>query len=162
MDYPNDPNDQDRPADGETNEQCKREDALEQVQPEAESTPRAGETNGLRITEFVIDENEIDFAAIAEGSSGRFAGLWGCSTGYYYLDPLVTVYTPVLSLAFSEKVRESQLAWCRRFAKLKANPEFRLQESKYDVFEPGDVHSYEFLVIDGKLSSLEEAYLVPL
>jgi hypothetical protein len=114
----------------------------------------AAESSGLRITEFVIDENEIDFAAIAEGPSGRSYELWS-STGFYYLDPQVTVYSPVPSLAFSEKVRECQLAWCRRFAKLTENPEFRRQQAKYDVFETGDAHSFEYFLSNGKNSSLD-------
>jgi hypothetical protein len=73
------------------------------------------------------------------------AELQGC----YYLNPEVTVYSQLPSLAFARQVRKCQAAWCRRFGKVVGASAFRRQ-ARSRAFFIRQLAYQGILIADGK------------
>jgi hypothetical protein len=124
MNYPNQSGDHNPSADGESKEQCKREDALATVQPDSTPPPMAAGKIGLRVTHLPFDWNKVSISDINEvispwlDQTTLLRADKGQLRGCYYVNPTVEIYSPVPSSAFLRLANEHSDRWCQRLAEV--------------------------------------------
>lgn len=151
MDFPNDRSDRNGSAALESGHRVRCEDG--RGPDPAALRPAVGVREGtvVRVTKFPFDWNDVDYATIMEPVAERLLRIVdGNLGGCFYLNPQMTVYSPVPSIAFVKKARRGQAAWCRRFAKAIGAANFH-REARNRDFWTRQLGYYGIMVIDGTL-----------